>query len=120
MDPFKLAHTGDPEVSVTAAISLTGGPKSEQVMRAIVHLLDKHGPLTPDQLEAAYFRDRAENDWPVVDMKFVHKRASEMKVHVHVLRGTRQRVKRAEPLELRYGLVTALGVVEDYWHKDAA
>ena len=116
---MKLAHTGDPDVSHTAAISLTGGPKSEQVMRAIVHLLE-NGPLTPDQLEAAYFRDRAEHAWPEVDLKFVHKRASEMKVHVRVLRGTRQRVNRAEPLELVHEPMTALQVIEDYWHGEAA
>lgn len=120
MDALKLAHRHDPEVSKTAAISLTGGTKSERVMRAIVHLLADHDPMTPDQLEAAYFRDRAEHGWPEVDLKFVHKRASEMKVHVRVLRGTRERVNRAEPLELAREPVTALQVIEDYWHGAAA
>ncbi|MFF7293161.1 hypothetical protein ACFY9N_11585 [Microbacterium sp. NPDC008134] len=94
-----LVHSDDPDVSRTAAISLTG-TNTEKVMHAIVDLLEELGPQTPAELEHVYQSRRAKNDWPIVAFYSVHKRASQMKKHIGVLRGTGIRWGGAERIEL--------------------
>lgn len=111
----KLAHTHDPEVSHDAAINLSP-VASEKVMQVIVDLIEAHGPLTPKELERMYGQRRfTEPDWPVVAPMSFAKRASEMKVHVHVLQGTGTRRDRAEALDLTVDPMTARTRITTYW-----
>lgn len=126
MDATLLHHRGDPDVSKTAAVEITKGSKSQQVMRAIVVLLTDHDPMTPDELEAAYIRRRAgEHGWPeLTSHGFVHKRVSDLKNHVlytepgfgrPVLRNAGKPVKRHQPVALNCDPMTALQAITDYW-----
>ena len=126
-----LSHTNDPEVSRTAAITATGGSKSKRVMRAIIDILANSDPMTPDQIEAAYIRERgAHHDWPeILSNHFVQKRVSELKTHVlvtrdgigrPVLRSSGRPVQGAQPVALNTDGMTALAAVDDYFRKDAA
>ncbi|RBO73479.1 hypothetical protein DSP71_04810 [Microbacterium sp. H6] len=99
MNTNALAHTGDPEVSHIAAISLTG-TNTEKVMHVVVDLLHELGPQTPAELEHVYRSRRAVNDWPQVAFYSIHKRVSQMKKHIRVLRGTGIRAGGAERVEL--------------------
>jgi hypothetical protein len=129
MDAQLLYHRDDPDVSRTAAVEVTKGPKSEQVMRAIVVMLTDHDPMTPDELESLYFRRRAgEIGWPEVQIKFVQKRASELKKHVlytqggigrPVLRNAGKPINRAQPLTLNCDPMTALQAITDCWEGSA-
>lgn len=94
-----LVHLDDPDVSHTAAISLSG-TNTEKVMHAVVDLLAELGPQTPAELEHVYHSRRAVNDWPLVAFYSVHKRVSQMKKHIGVVRGTGQRWGGAERVDL--------------------
>lgn len=94
-----LAHTGDPDVSHIAAISLSG-TNTEKVMHAIVDLLEELGPQTPAELEHVYLHRRMVNDWPKIAFYSVHKRVSQMKKHIGVIRGTGVRSGGAERVDL--------------------
>lgn len=99
MEFTALAHTGDPEVSHIAAISLSG-TNTEKVMHVVVDLLDELGPQTPAELEHVYRSRAAVNDWPMVAFYSIHKRVSQLKKQVGVLRGTGLRWGGAERVDL--------------------
>lgn len=120
MNPHKLYHSDDPTVSRVAAVTVTGGSNSTQVMRAIVHLLGTYGPRTPDQLEALYYRNAPGEQWPVVGFKFVNKRVSELKKHVGVLHGTGERENGGERVELTCDPLDALTRIDKYKRRTAA
>lgn len=120
MDAYKLAHADDPTVSHIAAVTVTGGSNSTQVMRAIVHLLGIYGPRTPDQLEALYYRNAPGEGWPVVGFKFVNKRVSELKKHVGVLHGTGVRENGGERVDLTCDPLEALNRIDKYKKRAAA
>lgn len=120
MDAYKLAHTDDPTSSHIAAVTVTGGSNSTQVMRAIVHLLGTYGPRTPDQLEALYYRNAPGEQWPEVGFKFVNKRVSELKKHVGVLQGTGERENGGERVELTCDPIDALTRIDKYKRRAAA
>lgn len=94
-----LAHRDDPEVSHIASISLSG-TATEKVMHAVVDLLAELGPQTPAELEHVYRSRRMVNDWPLIAFYSVHKRISQMKKHIGVIRGTGVRWGGAERVEL--------------------
>lgn len=108
MKTSALVHFDDPDVSRTAAISLTG-TNTEKVMHAIVDLLSELGPQTPAELEHVYHSRRAVNDWPIVAFYSVHKRVSQMKKHIGVLRGTGIRWGGAERIDLADDALAAHG-----------
>lgn len=119
MNPRALHHTDDPDTSRVAAVTVTGGSHSTQVMRAIVHLLATYGPRTPDQLEALYYRNAAGEGWPEVGFKFVNKRVSEMKKHVGVLAGTGVRVDGGEQVDFTCDPLDALARIDKHKRRAA-
>lgn len=105
----ELFHLNDPEVSAAATPDEVA---TEQVMHAIVDLIDERGSLAPWELEQTYNDQRARRGWPRVAYYSIHKRASQMKRQIGVLRGTGEKVakpggKAAERLGLA-GEATAL------------
>lgn len=118
MDAFKLHHTDDPETSRTAAINLSG-TRTEQVMHIVVDLLDQRGPMTPAELEHYYFDHRERELWPLVAFYSIHRRVSQMKRQVGVLRAVGRR-DGAELLNLADNAAQAHIDVTDYMRKDAA
>lgn len=119
MEAFKLAHADDPASSHIAAVTVTGGTNSTQVMRAIVHLLGTYGSRTPDQLEALYYRNAPGEGWPLVGFKFVNKRVSELKKHVGVIQGTGERVDGGERVELTCDPLAALARIDKHKRRAA-
>lgn len=101
-----LAHTGDPEVSHIAAISLSG-TNTEKIMHIVVDLLVELGPQTPAELEHVYRSRCMVNGWPQVAFYSVHKRVSQMKKHIGVVRGTGIRWGGAERVDLTTEPLTA-------------
>lgn len=118
MDPFKLVHTDDPETSRTAAINLSG-TRTEAVMHVIVDLLDHRGPMTPAELERHYFQHQQTQGWPQVAFYSIHRRVSQMKKQVGVLRAVGRR-DGAQVLGLVDDAQQAHLDVTDYMRKDAA
>ncbi|MFJ4173348.1 hypothetical protein [Microbacterium sp. NPDC089696] len=94
-----LAHAGDPDVSHTAAISLSG-TNTEKIMHVVVDLLIELGPQTPAELEHVYRSRAAVQGWPLVAFYSIHKRVSQMKKHIGVLKGTGIRWGGAERVDL--------------------
>ncbi len=113
-----LAHIDDPSVSIEAAINLSP-VASAKVMQVIADLIHDHGPLTPTELERIYHQKAFVNNWPRVALRSVAKRASEMKKHLGVLKGTGVRRDRAEALTLSTDLMTVYTRITDHWEKDA-
>lgn len=89
--PDTLFHLDDPATSEIAAVNLDGSA-TEQVMHAIVDLIHERGSLAPWELERIYHDQRGRRGWPIVAFYSVHKRASQLKKQVGVLRGTDERV----------------------------
>lgn len=85
--PDTLFHLDDPDTSRTAAINLDG-TATEQVCHAIIDLLDERGALAAWELERVYFDIRTRRGWPVVAFYSIHRRCSQMKKQIGVLRGT--------------------------------
>lgn len=98
----ELFHLNDPEVSAAATPDEVA---TEQVMHAIVDLIVERGSLAPWELEQLYWDHRARRGWPRVAYYSVHKRASQMKRQLGVLRGTGERATKpgGKPAE-RLGL----------------
>ena len=98
----ELFHLTDPEVSAAATPDEVA---TEQLMHAIVDLIVERGSLAPWELEQLYWDHRARRGWPTVGYYGVHKRASQMKRQLGVLRGTGERVAKpgGKPAE-RLGL----------------
>lgn len=101
-----LSHRDDPTVSKIAAINLNG-TATEQVMHAVVDLIDELGPQIPATLERAYRSRRMVNDWPQVAFYSIHRRISQMKKHIGVLEGTGHRESGAERVGLTCDRMTA-------------
>lgn len=104
--PDTLFHLDDPSTSQTAAINLDG-TATETVCHAIVTLIDERGSLAPFELERIYHDVRGRRGWPIVAFYSVHKRASQLKRQIAVLRGTGEKVsppngKPAERLGLAF------------------
>ena len=119
--PDTLFHLDDPETSQLAAISLDGNA-TEQVCHAILTLIDERGSLAPFELERAYFDARGRRGWPVVAFYSIHRRASQMKKQIGVLRGTGEKVappegRRAERLGLAMDITRAHAQITHYWTK---
>jgi hypothetical protein len=113
-----LAHVNDPTVSTAAAASLDP-TATENVMHAIVTLIDEYGPLAPWELEQRYHAQRARRDWPLVAVYSVHRRASQVKKQVQVLAGNGDRVrppggKAAERLALTVEATAAHAAIRRY------
>lgn len=89
--PDTLFHLDDPETSQAAAINLDG-TATETVMHAIVTLLEERGSLAPWEMERIYFDQRGRRGWPIRHFYDLHKRASQLKRQVGVLRGTGEKV----------------------------
>ncbi len=89
--PDTLFHLTDPEVSQIAAVNLDG-TDTERICHIIVDLIDERGALAPWELERFYHDLRGRRGWPQAAFHTVHKRASQMKVQMAVLRGTGEKV----------------------------
>jgi hypothetical protein len=113
----RLSHRDDPEVSHIASISLSG-TNTEKVMHAVVDLLAENGPQTPAELEHLYRSRRMVNDWPQVAFYSVHKRISQMKKHIGVLRGTGIREGGAERVDLTTEPLKAHGRITAHMQDD--
>lgn len=113
-----MSHTHDPEESRLAAINLSGHA-TERVMHIVVDLLDRHGPLTPAELERLYFQGQAIGDWPQVAFYSIHRRVSQMKRQVGCLIGVGRR-DGAQLLNLADNPRQAHVDISDYFRKDAA
>jgi hypothetical protein len=116
MDAFKLAHRDDPETSRTAAINLSG-TATESVMHAVVGILAQRGPMTPAELERHYFQHQATQGWPQVAFYSIHRRVSQMKKQVGILRAVGRR-DGAEVLDLVDDAQQAWLDITDYMTKD--
>lgn len=117
--PDTLFHLEDPSTSQTAAINLDG-TATEAVMHAIVTLIDERGSLAPWELERIYHDQRGRRGWPIVAFYSVHRRASQLKKQVMVLRGTGEKVaappkgKPAERLGLAFDATQCHAVITKY------
>lgn len=118
MNTRTMAHTHDPAESKLAAINLSGHA-TEKVMHVIVDLLDRHGPLTPAELERLYFQGQAIADWPQVAFYSIHRRVSQMKKHVGCLIAVGRR-DGAQLLNLATNARQAHIDISEYFTKDAA
>ena len=116
--PDTLFHLDDPETSKTAAISLNG-TDTEKVMHAIITLIDERGSLAPWEMERLYFDLRGRRNWPRRAFYDIHKRASQLKRQVKVLRGTGERVapdngRAAERLGLAFDATHCHALITKY------
>lgn len=87
----ELFHLSDPEV---AAAATPDEAATEQVCHAIIDLITERGSLAPWELEELYWDHRGRRGWPLVAYYSIHRRASQMKRQIGVLRGTGERVAR--------------------------
>lgn len=110
MKTHALFHLGDPGVSETAAISLSG-TDTEKVMHVIVGLLEELGPQTPAELEHVYRSRALINDWPMIAIYSVHRRVSQMKKHIGVVEGSGVRWGGAERVQLATDPLAAHGKI---------
>ncbi|WP_136057293.1 hypothetical protein [Microbacterium sp. K24] len=117
MNAAGLAHKDDPEVSHLAATGLSR-TRTEAVMHAVVDLLDELGPRTPAELEHEYDARRARMEWPRMAPYNVHKRVSQMKKHLRVLRGSGIRDAGAERVELTTDALRAHGLIKAHMQED--
>lgn len=118
MDTHVLAHRGDPEVSHTAAINLSG-TATEKVFHVIVDMLAEHGPMTPAELERMYFDHQGRWGWPQVAFYSIHRRVSQLKKHAGVLVAVGRR-DGAQILGLADDARQAHLDITDYMSKDAS
>lgn len=88
-------------------------------MHIVVDVLADRGPMTPTELEAHYFQHQATENWPMVAFYSIHRRVSEMKRQVGVLRGVGRR-DGSQLLNLADNARQAHIDISDYFRKDAA